>query len=122
VKNSWLQVLVEFLCGLFQALACSIEIGVRFQGENDKISGLQWLNDDMQIPVAADDACRSLTQKLVNGLQVVQHDPLIGEMQSVSVIVEGTFDLDGFAVVIGKSRRDGSIHTVQEVSESGGIG
>jgi len=108
-----LQILVQFLRCLLQAVACSIEIGVRFQGENDEISGLQWLNDDLQILVAAADACGSLTKNLVNGLQMVQHDALIGEMQPVGVSVEGAFELDGFAVVICKSRGDGSMHRVQ---------
>jgi len=121
-QRSWLQILIKFLGCLLQAVACSIEIGVRFQGKDDEISGLQWLNDDMQILVAAADASRSLAQKLVNGVQVVQHDPLVGEMESVGVIVQGTFELDGFAVVIRKSRGDGSIHRVQQFSESGGVG
>ena len=42
---------------------------------------------------------------------MVQHDALVGEMQSVSVIVQGTFELDGFAVVIRKSGGNGSIHS-----------
>src|SRR5258706_9789100 len=117
-----LEVLVKLVRCLLEAAACEIKIGVGFQGESDKISGLQRLNDDMQILIAATDACRSLAQKPMNGLQVVQYDALIGEMQSVRVTVQSSFELDRFAVVIGKSRGNGSIHSVQQFPESGGIG
>jgi hypothetical protein len=40
----------------------------------------------------------------------------------VRVIVQGTFELDGFAFVIRKSSGDGSIHGVQQFSQRGGIG
>ena len=103
-------------------MARSIEIGTRFQGENDEISGLQWLNDDVQILVTTADACGSFTHKLVNRLQMVQHDALVGKMESVRVIVQGTFELDGFAFVIRKSSGDGSIHGVDQFSQRGGIG
>jgi hypothetical protein len=40
----------------------------------------------------------------------------------VGVTAQGTFELDGFAVVIRKSRGDGPIHGIQQFSESGRIG
>ena len=51
----------------------------------------------------------------MNGLQVVQDDALIGKKQSVGVVVQGSFELDRFAVVICESYGDGSIHRVEQL-------
>ena len=80
-----------------------------------------WI-DDMQILIAAADSCRCLTQELVNRLQMVQDDALVGEMKSMGVSVQGAFKLDGLAIVIRKSGGNGSIHNIQQVSERSGIG
>jgi hypothetical protein len=108
-----LQILVQFLSGLLQAVACPMEIGVEFQGENDEVSRLQWLDNDVQILVTAADSCRCLTQELVNRLQMVQHNALVGEMKSMDVVVQGAFKMDRLAIVIRKSGGDGSIHNIQ---------
>jgi len=113
MARSLLEVLVEFSSGLLQAVACPIQIGVGFQGENDEVTRLQWLDHDMLILVAAVDSRWCLTQRLVNGLQMVQHDALIGQKKSMGVSVQGTFELDGLAIVIRKSGGNGSIHKVQ---------
>ena len=117
-----LQVLVKFLSSLFQVMKCQIKIAVGFQGENDEVSRLQRLDNDMQILVAAADSCRRFTQKLVNRLQIVQHDTLVGEVKSMNVRVQGAFKLNGLAIIIRKSGGNGSIHNVQQVSECSGIG
>ena len=67
----------------------------------------------MLILVAAVDSRWCLTQGLVNGLQMVQHDALVRQMESMGVSVHGTFELDGLAIVIRKSGGNGSIHKVQ---------
>ena len=117
-----LQILVKLLRSLFQVIERLVEIGVGFQGENDEVSRLQWLDDDMQILVAAADSCRRLTQKLVNRLQIVQHDALVGELKAMGVSVQGAFRLDTLAIVIRKSGGNSSIHNVQQFSETNGIG
>jgi len=94
-------------------MKCPIKIGVGFQGENDEISRLQRLDDDVQILIAAADSCRCLTQRLVNRLQMVQHDALVGEVKSMGVSVQGAFKLDRLPIVIRKSGGDGSIHNIQ---------
>ncbi len=99
-----------------------MEIGVGFQGENDEVSRLQWLDDDVQILIAAADSCRCLTQELVNSLQMVQDDALVGKVKSMGVSVQGAFKLDRLAIVIRKSGGNGSIHNIQQVSERSGIG
>jgi hypothetical protein len=117
-----LQILVKFFRGLFQVMNRLIKVGVGLQGENDEVSRLQWLDDDMQILVAAADSCRRLTQKLVNRLQIVQHDALVGEVKAMGVGVQGAFKLDALAIVIRKSGSNSSIHNVQQFSETSGIG
>jgi len=66
-----LQILVKFFRGLFQVMNRLIKVGVGFQGENDEISRLQWLDDEVQILVAAADSRWCITEELVNSLQMV---------------------------------------------------
>ena len=108
-----LEVLVEFSSGLLQAVACPMEIGVGFQGENDEVSRLQWLDEDVEILIAAADPGRCLTQELVKSLQMVQDDALVGKMKSMGVSFQGAFKLDRLAIVIRKSGGDGAIHDIQ---------
>ena len=117
-----LQILVKLLRSLFQVMERLVEIGVGFQGENDEVSRLQWLDDHMQILVAAADSCRCLSQRLVNRLQMVQHDALVGEVKAMGVSVQGAFKLDALAIVIRESGSNSSIHNVQQLSETNGIG
>ena len=56
-----LQVLVKFLRSLFQVMKCQMQIAVGFQGENDEVSRLQRLDNDVQILVAAADPCGCLS-------------------------------------------------------------
>jgi hypothetical protein len=67
----------------------------------------------MLILIAAVDSGWCLSQVLVNGLQMVQHDALVRQMKSMAVRVQGTFEVDGLAFVIRESSRNGSIHKVQ---------
>ena len=108
-----LQILVKFLRSLLQVMKCPIKIAAGFQGENDEVARLQRLDNDMQILVAAADSCRCLTQELVNSLQMVQHDALVGEVKSMGVSVQGAFKLDRLAIVIRKSSGNGAIHSIQ---------
>ena len=107
-----LQIPVKFLRSLFQVMKCQMQIAVGFQGENDEVSRLQRLDNDVQILVAAADPCRCLTQRLVNRLQMVQHDALVGEVKSMRVSVQGAFKLDRLPIVIRESGGNGSIHNV----------
>lgn len=73
----------------------------------------------MKVLVTAADSCEAFLQKQVNRLQMVQHNSLIGEVQPVCVILQLTFKLDGLAVVVGKTHRDGAFHGVKQFSEGG---
>jgi hypothetical protein len=90
-----------------------MEIGVGFQGENDEVSRLQWLDEDVEILIAAADPGRCLTQELVKSLQMVQDDALVGKMKSMGVSFQGAFKLDRLAIVIRKSGGNGAIHDIQ---------
>ena len=56
-----LQILVKFLRSLFQVMKCQMQIAVGFQSENDEVSRLQRLDNDVQILVAAADPCGCLS-------------------------------------------------------------
>ena len=113
-----LQILIEFLSGLLQAVSRSVEIGMQFEGENDEVSRLQRLNQDIQIPEAGADLHRSFPQMVVHGLQMVQHDALVSEMKPMGVSLQGSLALDALAIIVRESGRNSSVHSIQQFSES----
>jgi hypothetical protein len=58
----------------------------------------------------------------VNRLQIVQHDALVGEVKAMGVSVQCAFKVDALAIVSRESGSNGSIHNVQQFSETNGIG
>lgn len=92
---------------------CLTDVGVEIQREDYVVPRLQWLDNDLEILVASCEYCRCLAQELVNGLKMMQHNALVGEVKSMSITIQSPFMLNALAVVIGKSGSDRSIHKCQ---------